>query len=96
VAGDNNNNANNVGQRVRTTSGFVTGHPAPNASQVSEYLGIPYAKPPVGTLRFASPVAYVNPGGTVDGSNFVSHQTLLPWLLRIRSRLLTLPTLQSP
>jgi cholinesterase len=61
-----------VGRRVRTTSGFVTGHPAPNASQVSEYLGIPFAKPPVGELRFASPVAYVSQG-TVDGSNFVSY-----------------------
>ncbi|KAH8586802.1 carboxylesterase [Bisporella sp. PMI_857] len=63
-------NNNNVGKRVKTTSGFVTGHPAPNASQVSEYLGIRYAKPPVGALRFAPPLAYVNPGGTVDGSNF--------------------------
>jgi cholinesterase len=62
----------NVGRQVRTTSGFVTGHPAPNASQVSEYLGIPFAKPPVGELRFASPVAYVSQG-TVDGSNFVSY-----------------------
>jgi hypothetical protein len=35
----------NVGRLVRTTSGCVTGHPAPNASHVSEYLGIPYAKP---------------------------------------------------
>jgi len=70
--GDANRNAPNIGQPVGTTSGLVSGHPAPNASQVSEYLGIPYAQPPVGALRFASPIAYVNRDGSVDGSNFAS------------------------
>jgi hypothetical protein len=84
----------NVARPVRTTSGFVTGHPAPNASQVSEYLGIPYAKPPVGELRFASPVVYVS-HETVDGSNFVSYYNTPCYcrqqiLVRIR-----LPTLLS-
>ncbi|KAI9781661.1 MAG: hypothetical protein M1839_005878 [Geoglossum umbratile] len=68
VVADNDNWT--VGRRVKTTSGFVTGHPAPNASHLSEYLGIPYAKPPVGDLRFASPRAFEG-HGTVDGSNFV-------------------------
>lgn len=40
---------------VATTNGPVTGHLAPNASCVVEYLGVPYAKPPVGDLRFAPP-----------------------------------------
>nr|XP_023907898.1 cholinesterase-like [Quercus suber] len=47
-----------VGQAVSTTSGLVHGHPASNATQVSEYLGIPFAKPPIGDLRFAPPEAY--------------------------------------
>ncbi|KAL9059370.1 MAG: hypothetical protein Q9162_001239 [Coniocarpon cinnabarinum] len=47
-----------VGQAVNTTSGIVIGHRAKNATQVSEYLGIPFAHPPVGDLRFAPPVPY--------------------------------------
>lgn len=40
---------------VSTSNGAVTGHIAPGTSCVIEYLGIPYAKPPVGELRFAAP-----------------------------------------
>ncbi|KAH6842381.1 Alpha/Beta hydrolase protein [Chaetomium sp. MPI-CAGE-AT-0009] len=47
-----------VGQTVQTTSGPVEGHAASTASEVSEYLGIPYAQPPVGSLRFQPPVRY--------------------------------------
>lgn len=41
-----------------TKNGRITGHPASNATQVIEYLGIPYAQPPTGDLRFAPPKAY--------------------------------------
>lgn len=42
---------------VQTTNGPITGHVAPETSSscVVEYLGIPYAKPPLGDLRFAAP-----------------------------------------
>ncbi|KAK5659723.1 hypothetical protein OQA88_934 [Cercophora sp. LCS_1] len=40
---------------VNTTNGPITGHPAANKPNVVEYLGIPYAKPPMGNLRFAAP-----------------------------------------
>ncbi|EGX94630.1 carboxylesterase, putative [Cordyceps militaris CM01] len=43
---------------VNTTNGLVTGHAASNSQSVIEYLGIPYAKPPVGELRFAIPVRF--------------------------------------
>jgi cholinesterase len=43
---------------VETTNGIIEGHIAEDASYVVEYLGIPYAMPPVGDLRFASPQPY--------------------------------------
>jgi carboxylesterase type B len=47
-----------LGQEVGTQTGRIKGHAAawPPGSGVSEYLGIPYAKVPVGSLRFAPPV----------------------------------------
>jgi hypothetical protein len=44
-----------IGEIVKTTSGSVEGHPSKLHSEVSEYLGIPYAQPPTGDLRFAAP-----------------------------------------
>lgn len=63
-----------VGQAVNTTSGTIIGHAATNALQVSEYLGIKYAQPPVGDLRFAAPKAYRS-NATYTASNFVSATT---------------------
>jgi cholinesterase len=40
---------------VDTSSGPITGRLANNSTSVVEYLGIPYAKPPVEDLRFAPP-----------------------------------------
>lgn len=60
-----------VGQAVQTTSGSISGHAATINSQVSEYLGIPYAEAPIGNLRFAAPVAFTS-NATIDGSAFVS------------------------
>jgi cholinesterase len=45
----------NVGQGVKTTNGLIKGHSSYRAPGVSEYLGIPYAEPPVGDLRWRHP-----------------------------------------
>lgn len=62
-----------VGQAVDTSSGRVSGHAAKNASQVSEYLGIPYGQAPVGDLRFAAPKKFEG-NAPLNGSSFVSLQ----------------------
>jgi cholinesterase len=60
-----------VGQSVHTSSGTVRGRAAPNATEVSVYLGIPYAKPPIGNLRFAPPQKYESDNG-IDATDFIS------------------------
>jgi cholinesterase len=41
---------------VETTNGKITGHLAPGVSNTIEFLGVPYARPPLGQLRFAEPL----------------------------------------
>lgn len=54
---------------VNTTSGLVSGHPAANSTGVSVYLGIPFAAPPIGELRFAPPEPYSG-NTSINGTNF--------------------------
>jgi hypothetical protein len=52
---------------VSTTNGKISGHPAPNVRNTAEFLGIPYAQPPVGQLRFAPPLPPDSIGSFVAG-----------------------------
>jgi carboxylesterase type B len=59
-----------VGQPIKTSSGPVSGHAATVNSDVSVYLGIPYALPPVGNLRFMPPKKY-HGDKPINGSSIV-------------------------
>ncbi|KFY29232.1 hypothetical protein V493_02478 [Pseudogymnoascus sp. VKM F-4281 (FW-2241)] len=58
-----------VGQKVHTQSGPVLGSAASKAAEVSVYLGIPYAEPPIGDLRFAASQPYFG-NASIDGTKF--------------------------
>ena len=63
-----------VGAIVKTSSGAIAGHAAHNRTRVSEYLGIPYAKPPLGDLRFAAPQSYAS-SEPLNAATFVSNNS---------------------
>ncbi|KAI1847473.1 hypothetical protein JX265_012313 [Neoarthrinium moseri] len=58
-----------AGLTVQTTSGELTGAINATAPNVRQFLGIPYAKPPVGALRFQPPTPYVS-DGPVNATKF--------------------------
>ena len=57
---------------VQTKHGAVIGKTVslPYGKSVHEYLGIPYAEPPVGELRFAAPKPSLPWSGTKDTSKY--------------------------
>ena len=57
---------------VQTNSGAVVGktETLPHGKSVFEYLGIPYAEPPIGELRFAAPKPAKPWSGTKDAKEF--------------------------
>jgi carboxylesterase type B len=59
-----------VAQSVTISAGTIKGTSCPNAG-ISAFLNIPYAQPPTGDLRFASPQQYSGefPSGTYDATS---------------------------
>ncbi|KAF2429759.1 putative carboxylesterase [Tothia fuscella] len=55
----------------QTTGGIIQGHASKWQPEVSEYLGIPFAQPPIGDLRFAAPKPNTF-NGTLIASEFGS------------------------
>ncbi|WP_225613178.1 carboxylesterase family protein [Variovorax sp. VRV01] len=70
-----------------TSSGKLRGQRSADGSIVS-FLGVPYAQPPVGALRFRSPQAYRAAAGTFEASAFgaAALQTLPPYVTWIYPR----------
>ncbi|KAF2401659.1 alpha/beta-hydrolase [Trichodelitschia bisporula] len=62
----------NVGQLVKTSSGSIVGHGSSWKPQVSEYLGVPFAQPPVGNLRWAAPQHIKDASKTLNATKYVS------------------------
>ena len=58
------------GPQVKTTSGMVEGK---EDGVVHEFLGIPYAAPPVGDLRWKPPAAAAKWDGVRKAAEFGSH-----------------------
>jgi cholinesterase len=54
---------------VNTSSGPIKGHMAAGQSRVIEYLGIPFAKAPIGALRFEPPQRFAG-HGLVEASDY--------------------------
>ncbi|KAL9484085.1 hypothetical protein ACSS6W_002874 [Trichoderma asperelloides] len=62
---------------VSTSNGPVIGHAASNSDCVIEYLGIPFAQPPVGDLRFAPP-AKITSKSSYEAANYGADCPLTP------------------
>jgi cholinesterase len=62
-------------ETVKTENGFITGHRLSKLKDVWEYLGIPYAQPPLGDLRFAEPQKY-EAKGPYNATTFVSAHSI--------------------
>lgn len=60
-----------VGQIVNTTSGPIQGTASTLRPDVSVYLGIPFAQPPTGDLRFAAPVAVTQSSSVINATTVV-------------------------
>ncbi|KAJ8060122.1 hypothetical protein OCU04_010474 [Sclerotinia nivalis] len=59
----------NNGLVVQTTSGEIRGFINQTAPQVLQFLGVPYAEPPVGDLRFAAPQTKAK-GSPINATTF--------------------------
>jgi hypothetical protein len=70
-----------VGNAVKTTSGTVVGQASHWKPEVSEYLGIPFAKPPEGDLRWAPPQAITDASKVINATQYVRYvHDILPYI----------------
>ena len=55
---------------VKTTSGTFTGFTNASLPSVSQWLGIPYGRPPLGPLRFMPPQPSINHGTNLSATSY--------------------------
>jgi cholinesterase len=77
LAAVNAQSAWTIGQAVKTTSGSIVGQASSWKKDVSEYLGVPFAAPPVGPLRWAPPQKINGEGKTIQATKFVRFDLIL-------------------
>lgn len=59
-----------AGAQVKTTAGIVKGSTTGGAKSIRTFLGIPYAKPPVGDMRWRAPEPPASWSGERDATKF--------------------------
>lgn len=55
---------------VKTTSGTYTGHLNPSLPSVHQWLGIPYGRPPLNSLRFMPPLPSIDHGPSLAATAY--------------------------
>jgi len=63
--------------QVYTTSGLIIGHPSVNKTDVTEYLGVPYAASTAGSRRFLPPQRFTSSKKFI-ASTYVGCTSVLP------------------
>ena len=58
-----------TGLKIQTSSGLIEGFFNSTAPDVRQFLGVPFAEPPIGDLRFARPEVY-KPKGNIKAYQF--------------------------
>lgn len=79
-----------IGDEVKTTSGTIKGHASEWQPEVSEYLGVPFARPPTGELRFTPPQPFTGTG-VINAYKFVSPFPCLYLMCRVSDSSYFLP-----
>ncbi|KAF4554462.1 Carboxylesterase-like protein 1 [Elsinoe fawcettii] len=68
-SGDDEKTSSSRGLQVKTSSGLVRGTVNATTPNVRQFLGIPYAEPPVGPLRWQPPTDLVNTERTIEATS---------------------------
>lgn len=82
IISTSNGDNSSVQLLINTPSlGFVQGEINPSVNNVRQFIGVPFAQPPIGSLRFKPPVLLVNSSSsTIYNATAAAHQGGFPLL----------------